>query len=533
MKKMILKAIALLLVLCAVLPLAACGKPQEEAHEQTPVNAGDLVDTLLQCVQFDTELTDAGDSAALFFQNMPEYALVTMYSGSGYFADELVWITLAQEADAEQALSSVDAHIAQVREQFQNYIPEELDKIDNAVIWNQGAHIIVCITNDYENAAAIIKDPSKAVPVTTASDADTTEDTTEPETTVPDTTAAETTEPETTQEETKDVTVPPTDGGTDKVLNSKGYPAIVSVDQSSRDCGAACIVDNMAYEYYGYDQAAAEYYAGLVGKTGQLLEGQTNVYSLIIPTAIGIVFPDNLVEKYSKSYELQDQRMEQIFSMMDDSVIRVNCFEKMMQHRDEYLYFRTDWHWNGIGAYYAYETFCEVKGITPYTMEQRKLSKFDGYLGALYQQTCSKDAALAQTPDTVYAYHPYSENAYMYFTDFNGNRYGWNIISDVSGNSADAKYYTYAASDQPFAEFYNPDVTDESVAIVVKESFGNVLMSYFVDHYSTVYEIDYRYWSGDLVEFAKEVGADDIIFANNIGMIRSNYLVGLLDKIIP
>ena len=225
--------------------------------------------------------------------------------------------------------------------------------------------------------------------------------------------------------------------------------------------------------------------------------------------------------------------MEQIFGMMDESIIPVNCYENLMQHRDEYLYFRTDWHWNGIGAYYAYETFCETKGITPYTMAQRKLSTFDGYLGALYQQTCNKDAALAQTPDTVYAYHPYSDNAYMYFTDSKGNRYSWNIIMDVSSNSADSKYYTYAASDQPFAEFYNPDVTDESVAIVVKESFGNVLMSYLVDHYSTVYEIDYRYWSGDLVAFAQEVGADDIIFANNIGMIRSNYLVGLLDRIVP
>lgn len=520
MKKILLRSIALLLVLSVVLPLAACGKPQGNENETTPVNAGDLVDTLLQCVQFDTPLMDAGNSAAMFFQNLPDYALVTMYSGSGYYADELTWITLAQESDVEQALSSVDAHIAQVREQFQNYIPEEVDKIDNAVIWNQGVHIILCITNDYDNAAAIIKNPGKAVPLTTGDTADTTE---------PSTTA-DTTNPEPSQDET---TEPTTGGQDDTPLNGDGYPAIISKDQSSRDCGAACIVDNMAYEYYGYDRSAAEYYASLVSKTAQKLKGQTSVYSLIIPTAIGIVFPDNLVEKYSKTYERQGERMEQIFAMMDDSVIPVNCYENMMQHRDEYLYFRTDWHWNGIGAYYAYETFCKTKGITPYTMEQRKLSTFDGYLGALYQQTCSKDSALAQTPDTVYAYHPYSENAYMYFTDSRGNRYSWNIITDVSGNSADAKYYTYAASDQPFAEFYNPDVTDGSVAIIVKESFGNALMSYFVDHYSTVYEIDYRYWSGDLVAFAQEVGADDIIFANNIGMIRSNYLIGLMDRIIP
>lgn len=525
MKKILWKSVTLFLVLSLILPLAACGKPQEEVKETTPVNAGDLVDTLLQCVQFDTQLTDVGDSAALFFQNMPDYALVTMYSGSGYYADELTWITLAQASDAQQALSSVETHIAQVREQFLSYIPEEVDKIDNAVIWNQGVHIILCITNDYDNAAAIIKDPSKAVPLTTA-------DTTQAET-QPDTTVSDTTEPESTQTETEETTEAPTNGQDDTPLNANGYPAIISKEQSTRDYGAACVVDNMAYEYYGYDQTAAEYYARLVSKVGQKLEGQTNVYSLIIPTAVGIVFPDNLVEKYSKSYERQNERMEQIFSMMDDSVIPVNCYENMMRHRDEYLYFRTDWHWNGAGAYYAYENFCKTKGITPYTMEQRKLSTFDGYLGALYQQTCSKDAALAQTPDTVYAYHPYSENAYMYFTDSNGNRYSWNIISDVSGNSADAKYYTFAASDQPFAEFYNPDVTDGSVAIVVKESFGNVLMPYLVDHYSTVYEIDYRYWSGDIVDFAQEMGADDILFANNIGMIRSNYLVGLLDRIIP
>ena len=363
MKKILMKTLALFLALSMVLPLAACGQPQNEENPKTPVNAGDLVQALRQSVRFDTELTDAGDAAAMFFQKLPEFALVTMYSGSGYYADELTWITLAQEADVEQALSSVQTHISQVREQFLNYIPEEVDKIDHAQIWSQGVHIVLCITNDYETAAAIMKDPSKAVPLTTGEDKEDEAQTTEHETTeLASEDPVQTTEPETTEPATED----PKD---ETILNAKGYPAIVSKDQSTRDCGAACIVDNMAYEYYGYDQSAAEYYAGLVSKTAQALEGETKVYSLIIPTAIGIVFPDNLVEKYHKSYELQDQRMAQIFSMMDDSVIPVNCYENLMQHRDEYLYFRTDWHWNGIGAYYAYETFCKTKGITPYTTE--------------------------------------------------------------------------------------------------------------------------------------------------------------------
>ena len=58
-------------------------------------------------------------------------------------------------------------------------------------------------------------------------------------------------------------------------------------------------------------------------------------------------------------------------------------------------------------------------------------------------------------------------------------------------------------------------------------------MPYMVDHYSTLYEIDYRHWNGDLVEFAREVGADDLIFANNIGMVRSNDRIGELSGLIP
>jgi hypothetical protein len=53
-------------------------------------------------------------------------------------------------------------------------------------------------------------------------------------------------------------------------------------------------------------------------------------------------------------------------------------------------------------------------------------------------------------------------------------------------------------------------------------------MSYLVDHYSTVYELDYRYWEGGIAAFAKQVGATDVIFANNLTMISSVYLVGML-----
>jgi hypothetical protein len=221
---------------------------------------------------------------------------------------------------------------------------------------------------------------------------------------------------------------------------------------------------------------------------------------------------------------------------MSSNVIPVQCVDNLLAHRDEYLYFRTDWHWNGIGAYYGYEAFCQAKGITPYTMSQRTERQYGGYLGGMYTNFGYPEN-LKNTPDTVYAYEPYCSSAFMYFTEKNGGaKTYWPIIMDVSGWAYYSKYNTFCGSDQPFAELSNPEVTDGSVLIVVKESFGNALMSYVVDHYSTVYEIDYRYWSDpsgrNLVQFAKDVGATDILFANNIGMIRTDYLIGLMDRII-
>ena len=99
---------------------------------------------------------------------------------------------------------------------------------------------------------------------------------------------------------------------------------------------------------------------------------------------------------------------------------------------------------------------------------------------------------------------------------------------DVTGWDAGTLYNTFAAGDNPISILENDNVTDGSVCVVVKESYGNALMPYLIDHYSIIYEVDYRYWDGNLIDFAKEVGADDMIFANNLMMISSDLLVAKL-----
>ncbi len=488
--------IALALVLAMCLPLAACGGSAQK------VNGNALLQVMLERVSFDTEIADAGDISSYYFSNLPEGATVKMYSGSGYYADRLALITAAKEEDVQQVKDSVDEHIAQLLHQFQNYIPEEVDKINHAVIWSEGNFVLFCVTNDYETAKKITDNAyayTKNVSVeggedpqqTVGASQDATQGTTQP------------TEPQKVE-----------------------YPSITSKSGTYKKMGGSYLVDDAAYENYKYDENSVTNYTTILNEVAQQLDDSINMYFLPIPTAIGIVLPDDIAPIMGEDYQDQHQRMGLIFDKLDDSIKTVDCFDNLMQHRDEYLYFRTDYHWNGKAAYYAYEIWCKEKGETPYTLDQRKLSTFDGFWGGLYSGDCKKDPALRG--DTVEAYHPYSDNISMVFTDRKGNEVRWNVIFDVSDWSAGLKYNTFGGGDNPITVYKNPSVTDGSVGVVVKDSFGNALMPYMVDHYSTLYELDYRYWEGNLADFCEEVGAKDLTIANNMGMIRAAVLVAYL-----
>ena len=529
MKLIFIRLLSLTMALLLLLATAGCGKQEPEIDAQA------VLQSLLEQVTFETELSQVGGYAELYFPDLPQDTTIQLYTGSGYCADEVALLSLASEADSGKAMDAVETHLAELRSQFANYVPAEVDKIDGAVVRQNGCYIFLCISNDRSSAELILKnanDPAYQLPSegvhTTGNTVNQATGTVEQVTTHETTISTEGTG-------NKDTTVPTTEATGSTAPNESSqneYPRLTSKSGTYTEYGSAAIrVDDCVFEEYDYVDSRANAYAQIINKAAEQLDGVTTVYALAIPTAIGITLPDDIAAQLP-GLDDQGEAIEKIFSKMDSRIVTVNCFDNLMRHRDEYIYFRTDHHWNGRGAYYAYEAFCRVKGFAPYTLSQREARQFGGFLGSYYQNGKEGKSILGENPDTVYAYYPASSRATMCYTDKKGNTYNWNIISDVTNWMASAKYSTFAGADNPIAVFTNPDVTEGSVCVIVKESYGNALLPYLVDHYSTVYEIDYRYWEGNLVEFTREKGANDLIFANNLSMIRSNLLIGQLAEIV-
>lgn len=289
-------------------------------------------------------------------------------------------------------------------------------------------------------------------------------------------------------------------------------------------------VGDTGYEMYSYVDSTAKKYADNVNAVADALAGKANVYMLPIPLSSGVSLPDDL---YGKDIFADQKAAEQkIIGYMNGNVKSVALYDALLAHRTEYIYFRTDHHWTATGAYYAYEQFCKAKGITPTPISSYKVDEYDGFLGTFYRDS-SQNATMGANPDKVVAYHPLSTEATLDYGDSeNASLTRGKIIYDESDAPASLKYGAFITGDNAYSVINNPDVTNGSSCIVVKESFGNAFVPFLTDHYQTIYVLDYRYWKGSISQFAQSKGVQDVLFVNNLSAIRSTALVGYLHDVV-
>ena len=295
--------------------------------------------------------------------------------------------------------------------------------------------------------------------------------------------------------------------------------------------GSLMIVGDTAYEYYNFKEDTANQYITAVADAGTKLSGISTVYDMVIPTSIDIMLPESYLEKFSSEINSNDQRKaieDYIYpsiQAMNSSVKTVSIYDTLKAHANEYLYFRTDHHWTQLGAYYAYVEFCKARGFEPVALDQFEKKEYTGYLGSFYSSSSEAAAALGNNPDTVEAYIP-NADVTMYVMQKNGEELpDWPLIADADTYSAGNKYLAFCGGDQPYEEITNNDMTDGPSCIVVKESFGNCFIPFLVNHYKTIYVIDYRDYTGTVSALAQEKGVDDVICVNNISMTRNDGLV--------
>ncbi len=301
--------------------------------------------------------------------------------------------------------------------------------------------------------------------------------------------------------------------------NEENEDANVNVEQ----VGGLLSIGDSVVERFGGVESVAKEYANTISEYADILDDK-NVYNLIIPTHVEFILP----KKYADLSKSQSENIDYIKSNLRNNVIFVDAYSKLKEHKDEYIYFRSDHHWTGLGAYYAYTAFAESVNLNTINLYDYESNKKEGFLGTLYN--ASKEVMLKENPDYVEYYNVGADlKTTLYKNSSLDNPVETTLYADYAsgGNS----YGVFLHGDNALMKVENENSETDKAVIVIKESYGNAFAPYLTPHYKQTYILDPRYFKGNLVDFINENNIDDVVFINNIFAANTQMHVDNLKKL--
>ena len=145
----------LVLPLLIVLLLTAC----TGGAEKKPLpSSEELARTMLDAGIFDDELETADADIAAYLYGLTETDGVEMYSwlSTGATAEEFSLFICADDAALKTVRESVDARLEFQKRTFADYAPDEVPKLEGAVVRVRDKVLVVCVAADPEKAAKLL-----------------------------------------------------------------------------------------------------------------------------------------------------------------------------------------------------------------------------------------------------------------------------------------------------------------------------------------------------------------------------------------
>lgn len=287
--------------------------------------------------------------------------------------------------------------------------------------------------------------------------------------------------------------------------------------------------DNKAFElFYGNDDAAKNY-ATAINRYKNQLGSEITVYHMVVPnhSEFGLCQREEQRLLDEQGVTSQRQNTTTVYSNLDSSVKAVDIYDTMNRHKTEYLYFNTDHHWTGLGAYYAYTAFAQAAGLEPMPLEEATKNTIDGFLGSLY--TASQSEVLQQHQDYVDYYTLPGNYSCTLFMDGSDEP---SYIDNMYYEAAEAGSGTYGVfiwGDNPLMVIDNEDNSSGEKIAIVKESYGNAFAPYLAYNYDEVHIIDFRYFDGNLKDYCELNGITNVLFINGIMSANTGVQIETMD----
>ncbi len=258
--------------------------------------------------------------------------------------------------------------------------------------------------------------------------------------------------------------------------------------------------------YYGTFENGDKY-AETINKWKAELGDGVNVYNMCIPTSAAYYMPENLRDSVSD----QKDNIDNIAAGLE-GIINTDVFDAIGEHKDEYIYSRTDHHWQPLGAYYAAQVFAGQAGVDFPALDTYEKCEIEDFVGTMYAYS-NYNSDIQNNPDTFIYYKPDNDYTVKYYdTKFENPVESGLFFDYAEGINC---YSAILNVDNEIAEI-ETDCDNGRVLVVFKDSFGNALIPFLTHGFSKIYVCDFRYFDINAIDFCREVGCTDLLFGISI-----------------
>ena len=294
--------------------------------------------------------------------------------------------------------------------------------------------------------------------------------------------------------------------------------------------GNVFVYDKQGYEMFYGSQSSAKQYASVISSIKTSLGNNVNVYNMVVPTHSAYGIP----KSYRDTASNQQENIETIYSSYSADVKPINLWDTMNAHKNEYVYFKTDYNWTALGAYYGYTEFCKQAGLSPVdikTLSTGSIKDFEGALTAATKTDSNPkgNKDLLSNPDTVTYYNMPGEYSCTLLERGTTEEKNVDMLATFAeGSNA---YSVFIWGDNPYMKITTGKKTGKKLCII-KDSYGCAFTPFVAENYDEIYVVDPRYYDGNIINYIKKNGYTDVLIINSVMTANTDIRISELKSII-
>ena len=133
-----------------------------KSSQAAAVDVTKVADRLLNEIKYDDKLAEAEkESLDVIYPGLPKDKIKAMkiyVSSSGGTSEEIAAFEANDEETAKEIETKLNERVETQKTSFKNYVPEELKRLENALVIRKGNYVYLSVSGDSDKAKSIIEE---------------------------------------------------------------------------------------------------------------------------------------------------------------------------------------------------------------------------------------------------------------------------------------------------------------------------------------------------------------------------------------